>query len=155
VASLAAITVNAARSSYGSHVYNSSSSTGNITGIIGGSVVNGYSAGTGYTTSIVGVTGNNTTSIFSVSTGNTTGNGISIYEPQSANIVGGRVVNGYNAGPGYTASIVGVNTGNTTRLYEIKVPGSVSSSTVNIYSAGIGSNIDTATNSSSGSGNKT
>jgi hypothetical protein len=114
VASLAAITVNAARSSYGSHVYSSSSSTGN-----------------------------------------TTGNGISIYEPQSANIVGGRVVNGYNAGPGYTASIIGVNTGNTTRLYEIQVPGSLGSSTVNIYSAGIGSNIDTATNSSSGSGNKT
>ena len=56
---------------------------------------------------------------------------------------------------GYTASIVDVTTGNTTRLYEIHVPGSVGSSTVNIYSAGIGSNIDTATNSSSGSGNKT
>ena len=69
VASLAAITVNAARSSYGSHVYSSSSITGNITGIVGGSVANGYIAGTD----------NNTTRIFSVSVGNTTGNGTSVY----------------------------------------------------------------------------
>jgi hypothetical protein len=67
VASLAAITVNAARSSYGSHVYSSSSSTGNITGISGGSVVNGYNAGAGYTTSIVGVTGNITPQVSLVS----------------------------------------------------------------------------------------
>jgi hypothetical protein len=83
VASLAAITVNAARNSYGSHVYSSSSITGNITGIVGGSVANGYIAGTGYTTSIVGVTDNNTTSIFSVSVGNTTGNGTRVYENKS------------------------------------------------------------------------
>jgi hypothetical protein len=79
VASLAAITVNAALSSYGSHVYSSSSITGNITGIVGGSVANGYIAGTGYTTSIVGVIDNNTTRIFSVSVDNTTGNGTSVY----------------------------------------------------------------------------
>jgi hypothetical protein len=64
VASLAAITVNAARSSSGSHVYSSSSSKGNITGIVGGSTSNGYSAGTGNTTGFVGVSTGNTTSVY-------------------------------------------------------------------------------------------
>jgi hypothetical protein len=130
MASLAAITVNAARSSTAStHVYSSSSITGNITGIIGGSTGNGYSADPGYTTNIVGFTGNNTTSIFSVSTGNTTGNGTSVYEDQSADIVGGSVINGYNAGPGYTTS-----------LYETQATGIDGNRSVNVYSAGIGSN---------------
>jgi hypothetical protein len=177
MASLAAITVNAARSSTANtHVYSSSSSTGNITGIIGGSTGNGYIAGTGYPTSIVGVidnnttsivdvTGNNTTSIFSVSTGNTTGNGTSVYEDQSADIVGGSVINGYNAGPGYTTSIVGVTgntttsivsvstgntTGKTTSSYETHATGIVGSSPVNVYSAGTGSDTGTAISSSRG-----
>ena len=171
MASLAAITVNAARSSTAStHVYSSSSITGNITGIIGGSTGNGYSADPGYTTNIVGFTGNNTTSIFSVSTGNTTGNGTSVYEDQSADIVGGSVINGYNAGPGYTTSIVGVTgntttsifsvstgntTGNTTSSYETHATGIVGSSPVNVYSTGTGSDTGTAISSSRGLGNTT
>jgi len=101
MASLAAITVNAARSSTAStHVYSSSSITGNITGIIGGSTGNGYSADPGYTTNIVGFTGNNTTSIFSVSTGNTTGNTTSSYETHATGIVGSSPVNVYSTGTG-------------------------------------------------------
>ena len=87
VASLAAITVNAARSSTAStHVYSSSSSTGNT-------------------------------------------NGISVYEDQSADIVDSSVINGSNAGPGYTTS-----------LYKTQATGIVGNSPVNVYSAGIGSN---------------
>jgi len=53
VASLAAITVNAARSSTANtHVYSSSSNTGNISGIVGNSPVNVYSAGIGSNSSI-------------------------------------------------------------------------------------------------------
>ena len=141
MASLAAITVNAARSSTAStHVYSSSSITGNITGIIGGS------------------------------TGNTTGNGTSVYEDQSADIVGGSVINGYNPGPGYTTSIVGVTgntttsifsvstgntTGNTTSSYETHATGIVGSSPVNVYSTGTGSDTGTAISSSRGLGNTT
>ena len=48
-ASLAAITVNAASSSHGSHSYSSSISISNATGIIDGSAGNVYSEGTGST----------------------------------------------------------------------------------------------------------
>jgi len=76
VASLAAITVNAARSSSASHVYSSSSSTGNIIGIVGGSISNGYSAGTGYnTTSTVGGSIGN---VYSTGAGDTTGTSTSV-----------------------------------------------------------------------------
>jgi len=62
VASLAAITVNAARSSTAiTHVLQQFQQHRQISGIVGGSVANGYIAGTGYTTRIVGVTDNNTT----------------------------------------------------------------------------------------------
>jgi hypothetical protein len=73
VASLAVITVNAARSNtVNTHTYSSPRIIDNTTGIVGGSTSIGYSAGTGNTTGIVGGSignvystgaGNNTTSV--------------------------------------------------------------------------------------------
>jgi hypothetical protein len=76
VASLAAITVNAALSIYGLHIYSSSSSKGNITGIVGGSTGNVYSTGTGSNTT--GTVGVSTGNVYSTGAGNTTGTGTSV-----------------------------------------------------------------------------
>jgi len=96
VASLAAITVNAARSSTAStHVYSSSSSTGNISGIIGGSTGN---------TNGISVYGDQSADIVesSVINGSNAGSGYttSLYKTQATGIVGNSPVNVYSAGIG-------------------------------------------------------